>query len=781
MPPLRLALGTLVALVLLALAPRAFAAQTLQAPAGGKAVPLPEGLVACGAAGEWAVEAEGKAVRPPASDTAIGHVAQLKVAPNASGCATSTTTIELVATARLPQIDPGSIALSVDEGRLDLRGHGLRGVGVHWQQGDRGGDDRCAQPETQGGGGAGLQGPLDRCSFAVTRGLPADPNAAGISWFPAGGRAAGPDVATFDATGRRTTDSEMLLRPARVLLTSVVPANVAIDLAGDAPRIPLAHPEAIASVDCGAAICDIDAGAIRVQSMHNLGQALALRVHLAPHVFFARGDVLDGSPGFNVAVLPCAISVASGDALRGVEDSSVVLKLDARCAAEASSLRYVVGSQTARVLRVATDGGAAYVLLRVGRLEGDDLAVTAMRGDTDASVVGVAHAHLRSAPQARATIELESGEPIDFIPTNRTATVRFAQTADHGRLTLLPLDGVYETSAVAGGTAIRGVKGAAGFVALRFGYRVDPLPASLASTDLAVIEDPVQRPLKEANVPTAIGASALSTDPIVELLCGGDSGQTRTIKPGVAAHIPFSARDTCRIVFHRERLAPENGAQRLSLEVNVTRVDGETRPEAHVAQSVILRPGPQPRYAWIKGVIGTFDHITVRISHDVDEAGYVGADDLRTGEPAAQWSVVAGEGVARIYATASIPTGLYRVSDRAHSGILSLNLGVIARLTWLDSEGHGGFLGVEGGVMGVGLANDVSAPPNSQSLTQVSTVAGIGLSVPIANRSLATETSLNLHAWFEYEISRDLGNEPGSPFGFVFGPSISVGNVGANL
>jgi hypothetical protein len=439
-------------------------------------------------------------------------------------------------------------------------------------------------------------------------------------------------------------------------------------------------------------------------------------------------------------------------------------------------------SQTARVLRVVTDGGAAYVLLRVGRLEGDELAVTVMRGDTDASVVGVARAHLRAAPQARATIELEGGEPIDFIPTNRTATVRFAQTADHGRLTLLPLDGVYETSAAAGGTGIRGLKGAAGFVALRFGYRVDSLPASLAATDLAVLEDPVQRPLKEANVPTALGASVMSTDPIIELLCGdGGDGQTRAIKPGVAAHIPFSARDTCRIVFHRERLAPENGAQRLNLEVNVTRVDGEARPEAHVAQSVILRPGPQPRYAWIKGVLGPFDHITVRVSHDTDEANYVGSVDLGSGEPAAQWSVVAGEGVARIYATASIPTGLYRVSDRAHSGILSLNLGVIARLTWLDAEGHGGFLGLEGGVMGVGLANDVSAPPNSQSLTQVATVTGIGLSVPIANRSLATETSLNLHAWFEYEISRDLGSEPGSPFGFVFGPSISVGNVGTNL
>ncbi len=101
------------------------------------------------------------------------------------------------------------------------------------------------------------------------------------------------------------------------------------------------------------------------------------------------------------------------------------------------------------------------------------------------------------------------------------------------------------------------------------------------------------------------------------------------------------------------------------------------------------------------------------------------------------------------------------------------------RATWLDTAGHEGFLGLEGGMLAEGLANDKSS--SGDSLTQVATVAGIGLSVPIANRSLATETSINLHAWFEYEVSRDLGNEPGNPLGFVFGPSISIGNIGTNF
>lgn len=119
------------------------------------------------------------------------------------------------------------------------------------------------------------------------------------------------------------------------------------------------------------------------------------------------------------------------------------------------------------------------------------------------------------------------------------------------------------------------------------------------------------------------------------------------------------------------------------------------------------------------------------------------------------------------------------MSDRDHSGLLTLNFGVLARFTWLDALGREGILAAEGGVMAVGLANDVTS--SGRSLTQVATVLGLGFSVPIANRALATETAINLHAWYEWEPSRALGGASGSPSAFVFGPSISVGNVGADL
>src|SRR5439155_3721331 len=120
---------------------------------------------------------------------------------------------------------------------------------------------------------------------------------------------------------------------------------------------------------------------------------------------------------------------------------------------------------------------------------------------------------------------------------------------------------------------------------------------------------------------------------------------------------------------------------------------------------------------------------------------------------------------------AAIPTVLYRVSEKKYSGILSLNFGVLGRLTWVDSTGNDGILALEAGVTGVGLA-PVDTSAEGQSLRQVATVTGLGIGVPIVNRALVTQASINLHAWFEYEISRTLGGE-GSPFGFVFGPSIT--------
>ena len=738
-------------------------AETWQAPVGGKAFTLPEGRVVCpGATGDWAVEQDTHALRPPAAEEAVGSAVEAHVAANAGACSSAATAVTLVAVGHPATVDSAGTTLFVDEGRVELHGKGLRGAVVRWNVGDRTGDDRCLQPQAEAGG--------ERCTVSVGRGLPADATASDLHAFPPGSRA-GPDVVTFDAAGRRLGPDDGVVRPGRIVVSSLVPPDVGIDLAGGtASRIPLSHPEAVAGADCGAASCDVSGGMLVVSGLASVSGSLSVRMRLAPRVVLRKGDAFDTAPVVQVPILPCAMSIASGDALRGVDGARVVVRVDARCASEARSLRWFSGGRALDVLSALDDRGSTYVLLGVGRVEGEEVVVTASRAGADTSIVGQARARAHGGSPPQVTLSLDGGEAIDFVPTNRPATARWARSQGGGELVLLPLEGVYDVRTHDGATEVQGARGAGGFVALRFAWRVPSLPGALATTDLAVLTEPVQRPMHEASVLTPLAGA----NPVVELVCGSGATEQR-ILPGEVAHVPYEERDACRLVLHRERLTSEAGAQHLQLDVEVTRVDGESRQDAHVSQPVVLRTGDQPRTVWIKGVRGPFDHVTVRVSPSGDS----GADDPLHVEPSVQYSMVFGTSHFRLYATGAIPTGLFRVSDRAHSGILTLNFGAILRATWLDRAGHEGFLGLEAGMLAEGLAGDQSASGNS--LTQVATVTGIGLSVPIANRSLATETSINLHAWAEYEVSRAVGGQQGNPLGFVFGPSISIGNIGANF
>src|SRR4051794_22929770 len=84
---------------------RAARAETLQGPVGGKALPLGERVACAPPAGGWTLEREGRAVRPPAADDAIGKAVELRVAPLATGCGTGGAPVTLVTTARFPTID----------------------------------------------------------------------------------------------------------------------------------------------------------------------------------------------------------------------------------------------------------------------------------------------------------------------------------------------------------------------------------------------------------------------------------------------------------------------------------------------------------------------------------------------------------------------------------------------------------------------------------------------------------------------------------------------------
>jgi hypothetical protein len=745
----------------------------VQAAIGSSPLTLSGSRVACAPpGGGWLIEptSSAHALRPPSTSEAIGKPVPLKVAASLAGCNGQSSSLDLVATARPAIVDASSVLLQIDQGKVEIHGHRLAGVALVWRSNIASGVDVCESPRIDSGS--------EHCVFDVGRGLSADPASGSLSLIAAGARA-GAEVVNYDLDGKLLAAEDLVLKPARVVLSNIVPSDASIDLSSGRGEVELTHPEAVAGVDCGSERCELVRNALLVRSLSSNVSSVDVKFRLIPGVFLGKGAGFEAAPSAHLAVVHCPMSVPSGPVLRDTDDACLVLRIEGRCASEVSALRFMIGSDVAEVLSTLVDSSGTDVLLRVGNTSASALTVTAVHGDDSLLAVAVARVETMLPPRSSASLEIPGHKNLSFIPTNRPAIVHLPAIGAHAVLVPLPVPGVYTVQKQGSEYLVTGDADASGLVAMRFGYRVDTLPGVLADADLGQLTSPLQRNVHEANLPAPIGGSALGPNPIVEFVCGTKDNPAERLTPGVTAHLPFESRDNCRLIFHRDRLPASYGTQKLNLEVDVLDSDGASRAEGHVAETIVMRPGAEPIYAWINGIKAPFDRILVRISHAADEAHYVGALEIQSGAPEVKWSAILGTGHARLYATSSIPTGLYRFGDAAHSGVLSLNFGIVSRLTWLSSDGHEGFLGLEGGIMAIGLTNDKS--DTGHSLTQIGLVAGLGFSVPIANRSTPTQASINLHAWFEEDISHTPGDSQASRTSIIFGPSISIGNIGTNL
>lgn len=746
-------------------------AEVLHMPVGGRPIALGEGRVACGAptlASGFVFEQGGRYVRPPTDPEFIGKPFELKVARSVAECASTTRTVTLIATDDLPSFDAESIVFWADEGHLDARGTNLSGVTIVWQSGTQSGQNVCYSPERINR--------REHCVWGTARELSADRDITTFRFFPRGAQP-GPDAVVFDAQGRRLRPEQLTLVPERVYISRMVRPDPAVDLSSGRGELPLIHPEALVDADCGPLPCELVAGRLTVRGASSLVSSIDVRMRFAPHVFLMRKNTPESQVTVRFAVLHCPMSIASGLPVRHNEEAKVVVRLQGGCARDLGSVEFVSQNGPLKPLSTANDQTASYVLLRLGVFGEDTLTITARRQTAEGPIVlAVANTPTRAAPAVRSSLELPGFPNINFIPTNRPATVHVSVAGEHEHFAVLPILGVYEVGRTPDGkNTVRGDPNAAGLTELRFGLRANNLPDELRQVNLAVVRDPLQRSVHQANIPAPISTTLEGPKPLIEVLCGDEKKPVK-LSTGVTAHLPYSMRDTCRVIFHRQRLSPEYGTQRLRFEIEVLRADGSARGEGHVSEVLTFRSGSEPRVAFIRGVMAPFDRFLVRVSHEADELHYIGADEIRTGAPAAQWSAVLGTSRVRLYGTTAIPTGLYRFGHRDYSGVLSLNFGVISRLTWLDPEGQEGFIGAEAGILVIGLANSESQ--TGHSLSQIGAVAGVGVAVPIANRSTPTQASINVHAWFQAALNAD---DPKSRYAFIFGPSISIGNVGTNL
>jgi hypothetical protein len=757
-----------VVLFTILLIPSLARAEVIQMPQGGRPVPVGKGRVVCSPLPEgWALESGARLVRPPTGDLG-SRSAEVRVAPDAGSCGQSRETITVQVTGRWPDIDPSSVVFYPDEGRLELKGQRLGGVQIVWRGGTRGGQDRCLDP-TPGKG--------QHCVVPLERNLPMD---ASLRWLPALARA-GEGVVTYDAGGQVAAPGLFDLHPARTVISHLLPPASSIDISSGTGQLPLVHPQAAASIDCGLARCELSEGAVVVRGVPGLANQLTLQLKLAPRVYLQRGDKLDTALTATLPLLHCTLAIVSGLPLRDADETQILVKMDERCGRDAR-MRWTVGAEPAELVRAARADDASYVLLRTGRIATGNVTVSAVRQDAEGGIIGSITSKTAPPPRPHAAVELPGYGRIDFVPTNRSAVLAVSDPGERASLVPLPIDGVYSITNEKGRVLIRGDDRAGGLVSLRFAYRVDGLPAAFAGTNLAVLSEQVQRPVREASVPAPFVATVSRPEPLLEFVCADGKGNPRAVAPGTPVRIPYDARDTCRVILHQERVRPEDGLQEIVLEIEVTRAQGGKRPEASIDERMVLRPGGETRTFYLKGVTEQFDHVVIRASHLVDETRYVLSPTSRQTLPSVQWSGTVEGGWARLYATVAIPAGLYRMNQP--TGQLTLNFGVLSRLTSLDQHGKEGLLGIELGLMGVGLIPQRS---NTADIPRtLAAVAGAGLRI-----DLGAGAAVGVHLWGAYEFRNEYSYQarPGdmtsavraSHWAVFFGPSIAIGNAGTNL
>jgi len=758
----------------------------LQIPLGAQWATFPKGQVLCGPVPAGFEVDVARHRFKPAAEAEAGYSLAVVLAADTSACKSANVAdTTLVVTGELPTIDAGSVTVALDAGRLELRGQGLEGIRISYRALNVDGDIKAGE-EAKVGEDVCLNIDRELCAVNIDRSLPADPHRIELRWAPPKGRA-GEDVLTYDKRGVQIDPEQTRMTVARLLISRMIPEARMVDLARGAGKVALIHPEAVSGADCGVARCEVNPEGLLVSRVPASVSKLPLRLQLLPRVFFARQEVLDNVIGDTLTLLRCASALVSGQPLRNVDELRVLLRLDPACAGEPSKLHFMANAEPADLLRTEASADGVYVLLGVGRLSSERLTLLISRDD--GSVVSVVSERSAAMPPVIATLSLAGYGEIPFIPRNRPAFVNVTHIAGTGELVPVSVPGAYVVSRTTEGYHVRGVYAAGGYAALRFAYRVSSLPPAFADTDFGLVTDPVQRPIREASIPAPIGASSVTDHALVELYCKGAEGTLTLVPPGSPIHIPFSERESCRLILHRERIPPESGQQRLDVDVSVTDVSGTDRAEAHRSEHLTLRHSGELDVIWIRGAKDQFDRISVRITHVIDESLFDDEVRRRLELPSSQWTVVTENAHFKFYATAAIPASLYRFSTEGEgqgSGTLSLNLGLLSRLTWLNRDGHEGLLALEAGVMGMGLAD--------QAQRQLAIVGGLGVAIPLGNANQPTQASVNIHMWMSYTLGRLYGVKRDpltgaatsetsklNPVAFIFGPSITVGNIGALL
>ena len=149
----------------------------------------------CGSAPDGFIVDSTRTRLRPRESAKPGTTAVARVAQTAQACsAEAGVEITLLVTATHPEIERDSVVLSVDSGRLEVRGRRLEGMRLGVVVGDEIASDVCLQVTRER--------ERELCAVNVPRDLPADARRVQVLWAPAEGRIE-EDMLLFDARGRK--------------------------------------------------------------------------------------------------------------------------------------------------------------------------------------------------------------------------------------------------------------------------------------------------------------------------------------------------------------------------------------------------------------------------------------------------------------------------------------------------------------------------------------------------------------------------------------------------
>jgi hypothetical protein len=668
----------------------------------------------------------------------------------------------------------GTVArLYVDEGRLELRGGALANAVVWWRVGSKPwGFASCTETEVTPDGTLSCDVPiasdealsaLGAESLEVWRLPPESPEPDGEAPFELWTREPGTaNAGALPVESLRVPVQRFVLSPPLIRASS-------IDAWREQSVIPLVAPGMLASVTCRPSACWLsDDHAAVVVVPPTSGEAVNLTMRLRDRLSVRQGDAFSSTASVTLPLARCQVNPLTTVVLGGTEDHRIPLELGDRCPSDLKELTVETTPPSAAYVEHPASNGR-HVEVRLGHVprRAETLELRLLRASTR-TVIGVVRLEVRSnySPSQIDVVDDTLGE-LSMIPTNREVRLQWASNDTKLASSIVPvaLPGYYTVRRHDGETLIRGETRSVGGIPFRFAYLA---PGS--GEPLVVFDSDVHYPVRPVNVPVSLAPEDERAGRLFAVFCRESAlGREREIQPGELVSLPFAARNSCYLSIDRRVLTPADGTQRIRVTVSIATPTGGTRGGGF-SQVLVLSTGNTTESLWLGSneLMHPFDHISVHLAHD-DQQGHYAVEGEASGLPARRYQMIFGDERVRLYGSATVPTGLYRVTTGQGAGVLQFSAGVVARLALLDREGREFPFDLEFGLLGTNLSGRAD----------LSIVAGPGITVPLLNPSEAARAAIGIHAWVEYAPTRTKAD--GRPIAFIFGPSISLGDFGTNL